>query len=79
MRWDTICLDKRKGGLGVKLLSILNKALLSKWNWHYVIEKGTLWNQVISGEYGEEEEGWYSREVREGFGVGFWKAIRKVL
>ena len=79
MRWDTIFLDKRKGGLGVKLLSILNKALLSKWNWHYVIEKGTLWNQVINGKYGEEEEGWYSREVREGFGVGFWKAIRKVL
>ncbi|RVW42952.1 hypothetical protein CK203_076318 [Vitis vinifera] len=25
----------------------------------------------------EEEGGWYSKEVREGFGVGFWKDIRK--
>ncbi|RVW35196.1 hypothetical protein CK203_099986 [Vitis vinifera] len=43
VQWDTVCLDKRKGGFG----------------------------------YGEEERGWCSREVREGFGVGVWKATRK--
>ena len=29
---DTVCLDKRKGGLGVRRLSTLNRALLCKWN-----------------------------------------------
>lgn len=28
----TICLDKRKGGLGVRCPSLLNKALLCKWS-----------------------------------------------
>ena len=77
MWWDIVCLDKRKGGLVVKRLSTLNKALLSKWNWLFAIEKGALWNCVISGKYREEEVWWCSREMREGFCVGVWKVIRK--
>ena len=40
VRWATICLDKRKGGLGVKSLSTLNKALLCKWSWSFANERG---------------------------------------
>ena len=32
VKWDAVCLDKRKGGLGVRCLSTLNRALLCKWN-----------------------------------------------
>ncbi|KAL6347194.1 hypothetical protein AAG906_012775 [Vitis piasezkii] len=39
--------------------------------------KGGSWNQVISRKYGVEEGEWYTRECREGFGVGLWKEIRK--
>ncbi|RVW54141.1 hypothetical protein CK203_092213 [Vitis vinifera] len=35
------------------------------------------WKLVISSKYGEEEGGWISCEVREGYGVGLWKEIRK--
>ena len=70
-------MDKRKGGLGVRRLSTLNKALLCKWNRCFVNERETLWKHVISRKFGEEEGGWCTREVREGFGVGFWKEIRK--
>ena len=77
VKWDTVCLDKRKGGLGVRRLSTLNRALLCKWNWRFANERETLWRHVISRKFGEEEEGWYTREVREGFGVGLWKEIRK--
>ncbi|RVW92613.1 hypothetical protein CK203_039393 [Vitis vinifera] len=35
------------------------------------------WRRVISRKFGEEEGGWGSREVRESYGVGFWKEIRK--
>ena len=31
VRWEMVCKEKRSGGLGVKNLSWLNKALLSKW------------------------------------------------
>ena len=30
VRWELVCLSKKKGGLGVKCLYILNKALLAK-------------------------------------------------
>ena len=29
------------------------------------------------GKYGEEEGGWWSGEVRDGYGVGLWKSIMK--
>ncbi|RVX00466.1 hypothetical protein CK203_037011 [Vitis vinifera] len=77
VNWDTVCLDKRKGGLGVRRLSTLNKALSCKWNWRFANERENLWRHVISRKFGEEEGGWFTREVREGFGVGFWKEIRK--
>ena len=32
VKWDTICLERRNGGLGVKNLSIMNKAFLCKWS-----------------------------------------------
>ena len=75
--WDLVCLDKSKGGLGVKCLSTLNKALLCKWSWRFVNERRAFWNQVIKGKFGEEQGGWCSKEVRGGFSVGLWKAIRR--
>ncbi|RVW28985.1 putative ribonuclease H protein [Vitis vinifera] len=76
VRWKVVCLSKKKGGLGIKCLSNLNKALLSKWNWRYANEREALWNQVIRGKYGEDRGGWRTREVREAHGVGLWKGIR---
>ena len=77
VKWEVVCSDRRKGGLGVRSISNLNRALLGKWSWRFMEEQGTLWKQVISRKYGVEEGGWCTREVREGYGVGFWKEIRK--
>ena len=59
---------QRKGGLGVKCLSSLNKALLCKWSGRFANERGALLNQVIRGKCGEEHGGWCSKEVRDGYG-----------
>ena len=32
VKWATVCIDKRKGGIGIKSFSSMNKALLSKWS-----------------------------------------------
>ena len=42
VRWSLVCLEKSNGGLGVKCLSILNKALLCKWRWRFAIERERL-------------------------------------
>ena len=76
VNWDTVCSSKVGGGLGVRRLDYLNKALLGKWNWRYVGERGALWHNVINRRYGEEEGGWRTCEVGGAYGVGMWKAIR---
>ena len=78
VRWSIMCVDKSKGGLGVKSLGTFNKALIGKWVWHFANERKALWNQVIRRKYGEERGGWRSCEAREAYGVGLWKAISKM-
>ncbi|KAJ9701497.1 hypothetical protein PVL29_006726 [Vitis rotundifolia] len=77
VKWAVVCSHKKKGGLGIRNFSSLNKALLCKWSWRYAVERESFWKLLISRKYGEEVGGWFSREVREGYGVGFWKEIRK--
>ncbi|RVX07796.1 putative ribonuclease H protein [Vitis vinifera] len=73
VKWELVCLEKDNGGLGVKSLSILNKALLCKWSWRFAMEREAFWNQVIRGKYGEEQGGWSSKEARgETHGVDIW-------
>ena len=79
VRWNLVCLEKRKGGLSVRNLALMNIALLSKWNWRFANEIEAFWKQVISHKYGEEEGGWCTRAVTGRYGVGLWKAIRKEL
>ena len=77
VRWNLVCLDKKKSGLGVRNLALMNSALLCKWNWRYANERETFWRRVISLKYGEEEGGWRTQEVNGRNGVRLWKAIRK--
>ena len=35
MKWKAICSNKDKGGLSVKCLGTLNKALRAKWAWRF--------------------------------------------
>ena len=61
VKWAIVCLDKKKGGLGVRNLSILNRALLCKWSWRYAVERESLWKLVISRKFGEEGGRWSTR------------------
>ena len=49
--WDTVCLSKRKGGLGLGTISVMNKALLAKWIWRYGNGPDTLWKRVLKAKY----------------------------
>ena len=74
--WSVICKDKKHGGLGPRHLEVFNQALLGKWLWRFPLERGSFWRKVIVGKFGEEEEGWTTREVRNSYGMGLWKDIR---
>ena len=74
--WKIICAAKKDGGLGIRSLAILNKALLGKWLWRFANENDPLWKQIIFRKYSFQEGGWCSKGVRDRYGVGVWKAIR---
>ena len=77
--WDTACSNKTKGGLGVRRLSLLNKALLCKWNLHFAMEREVFWRQIINGKYEEVEEGWCFKEVRNSYGVRLWEDYKEIM
>ncbi|RVW99510.1 putative ribonuclease H protein [Vitis vinifera] len=77
VRWEVVCADKEKGGLGLRKLTLLNKALLGKWIWRFARAKEELWKKVLEAKYGKEELGWRTRKANGAFGVGVWKEILK--
>ena len=34
VKWETVCMPKEAGGLGVKDINSFNLSLLGKWNWN---------------------------------------------
>ncbi|RVW55329.1 putative ribonuclease H protein [Vitis vinifera] len=58
VKWEVVCADKEKGGLGLRKLVCLNKALLGKWIWRFARAKEELWKKVLEAKYGQEEFGW---------------------
>ena len=72
-----VCTDKVKGGLGIRKITLLNKALLGKWIWRYACDKDNLWKQVIKAKYGQEDFGWRPKKAMGAVGVGVWKEIWK--
>ncbi|KAJ9699285.1 hypothetical protein PVL29_008065 [Vitis rotundifolia] len=77
INWEVVCTQKEKGGLGIRKIDLLNKALLGKWIWRYAFEKDLFWKKVIGVKYGQEGFGWRTNEARGTFGVGVWKEILK--
>ena len=52
VNWEVVCADKEKGGLGLRKLALLIKALLGKWIWRFDCVKKDLWKQVLVAKYG---------------------------
>ena len=63
VKWGVVCGDKENGGLGIRKLAIMNKALLGKWTWRFASDKEALWKHVLEAKYGQEDHGWRTKKA----------------
>ena len=75
--WEKVCVSKEKGGLGLRKIVQLNKALLGKWVWRFASARDGMWKRVLVAKYGQEDFGWRTKKANGPFGVGLWKEIMK--
>ena len=69
VKWETVCLPKEHGGLGVKDINVFNASLLGKWKWNLFHSQGELWTRVLESKYG----GWRGlSEISRGKGESVW-------
>lgn len=74
--WKYVCQLIQSGGLGIKMFTSFNTALLGKWLWRFAMKPNALWRTVIANKYGIDEGGWTSGVSNESHGVSLWKFIR---
>jgi hypothetical protein len=70
VKWDVICLPKKKGGLGVRDICVVNISLLAKWRWKLLTDDQAVWIEVLKSKYdigvsgkteiGDEYRPWFS-------------------
>ncbi|RVW65604.1 putative ribonuclease H protein [Vitis vinifera] len=77
INWEVVCSQKESGGLGIRKIDLLNKALLGKWIWRFAFEEDMFWRKVVGVKYGQLGFGWRTKEARGTFGVGVWREILK--
>jgi hypothetical protein len=52
IKWDVVCLPKKKGGLGVRDVRVVNISLLTKWRWRLLVDDNMVWKEVLKSKYG---------------------------
>jgi hypothetical protein len=65
-----VCLPKKKSGLGVRDVRVVNISLLTKWRWRLLSDDHAVWKEVIKSKYGvgvvdqpvlgEEHKPWFA-------------------
>ena len=70
VNWRTVSLGKDKGGLGIRRLNLLNRALLGKWTLRFAMEESSTWKSCISAKYGSRDRDRFTLIPRGSHGVG---------
>lgn len=55
--WNSLCLRKEYGGMGVRRLRKFNIALLGKWCWRLLVDREGLLRKVLVARYVVEDGG----------------------
>eukprot|EP01018_Ginkgo_biloba_P012926 Gb_13551 [translate_table: standard] len=51
MTWDKVYLEKKAGGIGLRDLKDMNKALIGKLGWKLVTMESLMWTRILRAKY----------------------------
>ena len=71
---EGVC-EQREGGLGLRKIAQLNKALLGKWVWRFARARDGMWKRVLVAKYGQEDFGWRTKKANGAFELGFGRRL----
>jgi hypothetical protein len=74
-KWNIICRPKDQGGLGVEVLELKNKSLLSKWLFKLINEQG-VWQELLQNKYLKNKT--LSHVSAKPTDSQFWKGLMSV-
>ena len=74
-KWNIICQPKDQGGLGIEVLELKNKCLLSKWLSKLINEEG-LWQKLLHNKYLSQKT--LSEVQAKPTDSPFWKGLMRV-
>jgi hypothetical protein len=74
-KWNIICRPKDQGGLGIEVLEVKNKCLLSKWLFKLLNEEG-VWQELLRNKYLQSKS--LSQVTVKPLDSPFWKGLMKV-
>lgn len=75
--WDRVCSPKFHGGLGLRRMEVMNKALLCKWLWRFGRVDNSFWRKVVVSRHGILPNG-DSCPTRGSYGLSPWKGIMRL-
>lgn len=52
VKWETVCMPKKAGGLGIRSAKAANQVSMAKLTWRLCTEQDKLWSQMITAKYG---------------------------
>lgn len=78
IKWDSLCQPKSKGGLGVKMTSAMNQAVLAKTGWRLKNEGSSLWAKMLKAKYSKGGD-LIPHSMKNPQGSSTWRAINHSL
>ena len=51
VNWDMVCMPKKRGGLGIKKMKMMNQSLLAKAGWRISQKENGLWAHILRAKY----------------------------
>jgi hypothetical protein len=74
-KWNIICRPKDQGGLGIEVLELKNRCLLSKWLFKLLHEQG-VWQELLTNKYLNNKT--LSQVEAKPTDSQFWKGLMRV-